>query len=371
VEKSLNFIFFSLSYREEQDARERFVAELSFFDLFANTGSTFGVDYLIILPLSSLYDYEVTLIKVAFTDGSVWENSSQEPLIAMGAPRSIKSLEKREKLYLEIAPVDARDNLAEEFETWWRCGCGQVNLAKAKPCVRCNTSLDLLLRLKDSNYLHHRSSLKRKKNLIGAAYIACVLVVFAVVLSLLGAVHSVAIRSAEVTGTYRAVDKQVSISTSKTTSLSVSEFVLQKKGVVEVNSILKGKTSIKKADGNYTIKGNNLTMVIYNNPIAATIESRAITIDTGNNDLIVYRKIPYVPDYLNHFLVVFFFALTAVQAFFAYRLADKKAMAGKANTGEFMFHRSFLELGFLALIPGAIFLARLFEDQYGVLVSDA
>jgi len=144
-EKIIDQLYFSLLCSDSRARELRQNSGFSYPSLDASPGETFGLRYMIRLPEHDIRKWVVTVDSVIYADGSVWENPSAQPLTALARQYSPASLGKGEQAYRQAVPERSQRFLVEAYDTWWRCGCGQINRNLARPCIRCDASLRELL----------------------------------------------------------------------------------------------------------------------------------------------------------------------------------------------------------------------------------
>ncbi|MDR0937371.1 MAG: hypothetical protein LBM98_11895 [Oscillospiraceae bacterium] len=128
------------------------IDEYVYLDLDSAPGAVFGDDKLIALPNKTTRSYTVTLKKVVFADGAVWQapgGGAFSPLA--NTPKPLSVLGELEAQYRRSAAQSA--NIPEEFDDYWYCGCGQLNLNEQENCVHCKISLQAQLAALDTDTL--------------------------------------------------------------------------------------------------------------------------------------------------------------------------------------------------------------------------
>jgi len=144
-EKVIDHLNFSLTCSDGRERELRHNSGFSYPNLGTSPSETFGLRYMIRLPEHDIRKWVVIVESVIYADGSVWENSSAVPLTPLARQYSPTSLGKREKVYRQTVPERSQRFLVEAHDTWWRCGCGQINRNLARPCIMCDASLKELL----------------------------------------------------------------------------------------------------------------------------------------------------------------------------------------------------------------------------------
>jgi len=145
VNKEIMSLHFSLACTDANGADVCHATHLSFLELNAETGKTFGLNVMVQLPERDIHAVDVMVEKVVYADGSLWENHVDLPFVPLAKQKPLSSLGKMEKYYRQGIPKEAQYYLAESHGSWWQCGCGQINLDVNAPCITCNTTLPTLL----------------------------------------------------------------------------------------------------------------------------------------------------------------------------------------------------------------------------------
>jgi len=145
TDKTITQLYFSLSAAAADGREVRRTDNLSFLNLSVGCGETFGLDYMVRLPEPEIRNYKIIISRIVFADDTVWENTTDEPFAPLPKPTLPSSLGEMESVYRKITPEKAQRFLAESHGSWWRCGCGQINLDHTKPCIMCATPLETLL----------------------------------------------------------------------------------------------------------------------------------------------------------------------------------------------------------------------------------
>ena len=112
------------------------VEQYVYLDLKTLTGELFGDNKLIALPNKNTRKITIALDKVIFSDGSVWKTDKKE-FSPLPAPIPLSMLGHLEEQYRRAVPHSVQNNLPEQHDDYWRCGCGQINLAQTERCIKC------------------------------------------------------------------------------------------------------------------------------------------------------------------------------------------------------------------------------------------
>ena len=137
-------LYFSIVFIAADKKEVRRTVNYKLLDVNAARGNTFGYDRYCWVPDNDIRKYEVIITKIIFLDDSIWENPSYKPLSPLDPVLPLSSLGEIEAQYRRNIPKVAQNCLAEDHDSWWRCGCGQINPNIDAPCLACSTTLESL-----------------------------------------------------------------------------------------------------------------------------------------------------------------------------------------------------------------------------------
>ncbi|MDR1329470.1 MAG: zinc-ribbon domain-containing protein [Oscillospiraceae bacterium] len=129
------------------------IDEYVYLDMAVGCGNMFGSDIRISLPNRAARKISITPKKVVFDDGEMWNNDA---LMLEAIPSiSIDVLGNLADTYRRTVPPQRQQCLPQKTETYWQCGCGQVNLPNEPCCILCNTELTSQLESCNTDSLTH------------------------------------------------------------------------------------------------------------------------------------------------------------------------------------------------------------------------
>lgn len=149
----INAVYISVSCIGADGNPVEGVKKYVYLDLKTRAGEFLGDDKLIPLPDKTTRQFTVALDKVVFSDGSVWQANVQNTFSALSNHLPLSKLAHLEEQYRRIAPEELQANLPERHATYWRCGCGQINLTETAYCVKCEYDLKSQLATIDTDTL--------------------------------------------------------------------------------------------------------------------------------------------------------------------------------------------------------------------------
>ena len=151
--EKIEAVYLSLSCAGADREAVASISEYIYLDLAAKPGLTFGDDRLIPLPDRTTRYYTITLHKVVFAGGVVWQNAGAKAFAPSPEPQPLSALGYLEEEYRRIAPSELQANFPQRHALSWRCGCGQLNLKEVSNCVKCGHDLESQLLASDKNRL--------------------------------------------------------------------------------------------------------------------------------------------------------------------------------------------------------------------------
>ena len=139
--------------------------EFHYLDMNVSKGVPFGTRQPIYLPDDSSRSYDVSILEIAFDDGSVWNNEASK-WISIGDQAKISEYlydaDLEEQFYIE----EGKGALfvPERHTSHWRCTCGALNLYDSNACYKCNRNIISVEEHLNKQYLTERLALRREEN---------------------------------------------------------------------------------------------------------------------------------------------------------------------------------------------------------------
>lgn len=212
---SVTAVYVSIACRDTLGTQIDGITNYAYLDLSVHYGVLFGDQNAIPLP-NEARSFAVRVDKVAFSDGTVWQNTSGsamsrfevlgKPIIDLGEAAPIYRRALLDERLLSSDKVGAHDHLPHMSNAFKVCGCGKLMLPEENICLNCGADFDTVFKLKDTETLESlaqkyaeddrrakeqeeaakaAAAKKKKRNIILAAAAALVVVVvFAVYYSI-------------------------------------------------------------------------------------------------------------------------------------------------------------------------------------------
>lgn len=163
-------VYVSLACKNLEGEELQCVNLHKYMDLHVEQNCEFGDKTPIDLPANETRRVVITIQKIIFLDGEIWENIEKAPLKAFkDIKEPITKLKPLDEKYIkEVNKITGKmtgwythENLPYEFDNFIRCGCGKLTLKTCKKCSICGADFESLLKLQDQEYL---SSLVNEEN---------------------------------------------------------------------------------------------------------------------------------------------------------------------------------------------------------------
>lgn len=130
------------------------ISEHIFSLLNSIPNSTFGDKSPILANDKRIRKIIVTINKVTFADGTIWENDGDYKIIDVNRPKPIKfDDELGEQLEICLIPYKKVHNALEINDDYWRCVCGRINDSNSNICTDCKAGKDKLETIFSKEYL--------------------------------------------------------------------------------------------------------------------------------------------------------------------------------------------------------------------------
>ena len=130
------------------------ISEHIFSLLNSIPNSTFGDKSPILANDKRIRKIIVTINKVTFADGTIWENDGDYKIIDVNRPKPIKfDDELGEQLKICLIPYKKVHNALEINDDYWRCVCGRINDFNSNICTDCKAEKDKLETIFSKEYL--------------------------------------------------------------------------------------------------------------------------------------------------------------------------------------------------------------------------
>lgn len=130
------------------------ISEHIFSLLNSIPNSTFGDKSPILANDKRIRKIIVTINKVTFADGTIWENDGDYKIIDVNRPKPIKfDDELGEQLEICLIPYKKVHNALEINDDYWRCVCGRINDSNSNICTDCKAEKDKLETIFSKEYL--------------------------------------------------------------------------------------------------------------------------------------------------------------------------------------------------------------------------
>lgn len=135
------------------------VEKFSYLDLCVVQYQTFADKVPVYLPDRETRNITVTITKIVFVDGSVWDNSLLVPLESFDQNKvlisqlGILTEEYRRQLHSICGESDKHKYLPVHVNKYVRCGCGKIILDKERKCPACGVEIARLFELSNVDKL--------------------------------------------------------------------------------------------------------------------------------------------------------------------------------------------------------------------------
>jgi hypothetical protein len=130
------------------------IDEYVYLDMTAVCGAMFGGNIKIPLPNRAARKITIAPRKVVFENSDVWNNDTRFFEALQTSSLDMNALGEFADVYKRAVPQRRQKCLPQRNNTYWQCGCGQVNLPDETRCVSCNEELISQLKLLDKNILN-------------------------------------------------------------------------------------------------------------------------------------------------------------------------------------------------------------------------
>jgi hypothetical protein len=151
------------------------VPEFQYLDLYATQFYEFGSKTPIYLPNAYTRKIEITIYKVIFKNGEIWENKYGDYFETVNAvPHPISDLGYYADQYAKEVHKYMRRGIApkyigEKSEDFVRCSCGKLLPHDTKFCPKCGMNIDMLEKICDEQYLEEQIENDKKMEEMKAA----------------------------------------------------------------------------------------------------------------------------------------------------------------------------------------------------------
>lgn len=158
--KQIAAIYISIKCCAIDDKSLEDLEHFAYMDLKARQYDEFGDRVPIYLPDNETRKIVITLKKVVYEDGTVWENKENIPYtkftFSVSPLSSLKPLDEQYRRELQkISPKWAKHNdLPAYTDIFVRCGCGEILVNEDNAvCPKCKVALTKLIKIQDKEYL--------------------------------------------------------------------------------------------------------------------------------------------------------------------------------------------------------------------------
>lgn len=155
--KNIKSIFLSIDCYDDSKDFLYTLDNIAYVGLNVTTSQTFGDRQAITTDKNIIGNISIKVIKVVFTDESVWRNENNTYLEEIPAPES--SVRHFDNLYNQYIRECKKSNIKlfsyayTSHNDYWQCSCGKPNDKDRKTCFNCNVEKDTLEKITNLEYL--------------------------------------------------------------------------------------------------------------------------------------------------------------------------------------------------------------------------
>lgn len=143
LDKEIVALFVNVDCYDITEKKLDSVTNYQFLDLKEKRGSYFGSKTAITLPNNNTRRISVSIQKLVYDDGSIWENA-QIDYVLLAEPEIISNdIEVRKQAQLEFGNV--AQYKYQKYDELWICSCGALNHNHERNCHSCGISEDKLI----------------------------------------------------------------------------------------------------------------------------------------------------------------------------------------------------------------------------------
>lgn len=144
LDKEIVALFVNVDCYDITEKKLEGVTNYQFLDLKEKRDSYFGSKTAITLPDNNTRRISVSVQKLVYDDGTVWEKGRTEDYMLLTEPEVIsKDKEVCKQAQLEFG--SAAQYKYQKYEELWRCSCGAINHNSEKNCHSCGLGEDKLI----------------------------------------------------------------------------------------------------------------------------------------------------------------------------------------------------------------------------------
>ncbi|GLB24747.1 hypothetical protein LXJ15735_09880 [Lacrimispora xylanolytica] len=153
--KSIKSVFLDVVCYDNENKNVESLTDVAYLMIEAEPQTVFGDKKPILLESLQIESVEITIGKVIFADGSVWNNYDREKGIILGEQKVINHNDSLyEQINREFIGINSKPYYwFENSEDYWRCTCGQTNSHTASKCGYCGIEKSWIEKHLNKEYL--------------------------------------------------------------------------------------------------------------------------------------------------------------------------------------------------------------------------
>lgn len=144
LDKEVVALFVNVDCYDITEKKLDSVTNYQFLDLKEKRDSYFGSKTAIALPDNNTRRISVSIQKLVYDNGTVWEKGQAEDYMLLTEPEVVSS-DKEVCKQAQLEFGSAAQYKYQKYEELWRCSCGAINHNSEKNCHSCGLSEDKLI----------------------------------------------------------------------------------------------------------------------------------------------------------------------------------------------------------------------------------
>ena len=144
LDKEIVALFVNVDCYDITEKKLDNVLNYQFLDLKEKRDSYFGSKTAITLPDNNTRRISVSVQKLVYDDGTVWEKGQTEDYMLLTEPEIVSS-DKEVCKQAQLEFGSAAQYKYQKYEELWRCSCGAINYNNERNCHSCGLSEDKLI----------------------------------------------------------------------------------------------------------------------------------------------------------------------------------------------------------------------------------